>query len=383
MQDITVHLNNAERYTGKDAKNAKYKLQQAAEIFDEIEKKFGGQFEPSHSDFTAVKNRFTELSKKADEQGVSEENTVAAAAGSEEAKERQAAEWIPKFREYLSYEGQEGHNPSKLVFVPGTSEPEKFSDAQKRYEAFKAFYEGYKKTDFPNGKTWELEDLAENQAPLRIKSFEGEFGSRIESVAGDAGNEIDAAMGQLEKDNGWKFDKTIKPNLVDHKWMTSIQEATQKVIVALGEGDPKRKEIQEKFDALVAKDRENRQIRKERTFMTPDRYAGDDIEELKKKAESLVKNDKAEGGDPIRSTIISENWQEQTFDEWTDTTQTTLRKRTTRSVTGQVAAKTSDGGVLLITVALAKDKQIDGSWSELYGNLHQYADPMLEANVKK
>ncbi|HIJ21057.1 MAG TPA: hypothetical protein HPP58_08420, partial [Deltaproteobacteria bacterium] len=148
------------------------------------------------------------------------------------------------------------------------------------------------------------------------------------------------------------------------------------------ESDPKRKEIQAKFDALVAKDKENRQIRKERTFMTPDRYTGGDMGELKKKAESLVKNDKKEGGEPLRCTIISENWQEQTVEEWTDTTKTTWRRRTTRSITAQVAAKTADG-VRLITVALAKDKQSDGSWSALYGNLHQYSDPMLESNVNK
>ena len=189
-------------------------------------------------------------------------------------------------------------------------------------------------------------------------------------------------MAQLEKDNGWKSDKAIKPNLVDHKWMTSIRETTEKVAAALPESDPKRKEIEAKFDALVTKDKENREIRKERTFMTPDRYAGGDIGALKKKAEDLVKNNKKEGGDPLRCTIISENWQEQTVEEWTDTTKTTWRRRTTRGITAQVAAKTADG-VRLITVALAENKQSDGNWGPLYGNLHQYSDTMLESNVNK
>lgn len=382
LKDITKALNNAEKYASENAKKANYQLNKASELFDEIEQNYKGQFDPVDPDFATVQTRFNELTGKVNDQGAAEAKAKTDAAEAKAANEKQSEEWVTKFQGYLSYTGQEGYNPDQVVFVPGTSEPEKFADAQKRYEAFKAFYEEYKKTEFPNGRTWKLEDLADNQAPLRLKNFEEGFASRIESVSGDAEKDIDTAMGQLEKDNGWRSDKTIKPNLVDHKWMTSIREATQKVITALGESDPRGNEIQAKFDALVAKDNENRQIRKERTFMTPDRYTGNDLNELKKKAESLVKKDKKEGGDPLRCTITSENWQEQTVKEWTDTTKTTWRIRTTRSVTSQVAARTSDG-IRLITVALAKDKQSDGKWGALYGNLHQYSDPMLESNVNK
>lgn len=382
LQEITGHLNSAERYASSNAKNANHKLQQAVPLFDEIEKNYGGKFDPAHPDFVAVQKRFDELTAQVAAQGAVEAKAKADAAGAKAAKEKQSAEWIAKFQEYLAYPGQEGHNPEKLVFVPGTSEPEKFADAQQRFEAFTEFYEEYKRTEFPNGKTWELEDLADNQAPLLMKNFTESFADRVASVSGHAEKEIDAAMRQLEQDNGWKSDKTVKPNLIDHKWMSSIREATQKVLAALGESDPKRQEIQAKFDALVAKDNENRQIRKERTFMIPDRYTGNDIDELKDKAESLVQNDKQEGGTPLRCTIISENWQEETVEEWTDTSRTTLRIRTTRRLTSQVAAKTADG-VRLITVALAKDKQRDGGWGPLYGNLHQYSDPMLESNVNK
>ncbi|MBT3178225.1 MAG: hypothetical protein HOG03_08045 [Desulfobacula sp.] len=76
------------------------------------------------------------------------------------------------------------------------------------------------------------------------------------------------------------------------------------------------------------------------------------------------------------------NWQEQTVEEWTDTSKTKWRIRTTRSLTAQVAAKTQDG-FKLITVALAKDRRSDGSWGPLYGNLHQYSQPMLESNINK
>ncbi len=56
--------------------------------------------------------------------------------------------------------------------------------------------------------------------------------------------------------------------------------------------------------------------------------------------------------------------------------------RARENVTAQVAARASDG-VRLITVALAQDELGNGGWGPLYGNLHQYSDPMLEENVNK
>ncbi len=382
LKDITRHLDSAERYTGTDAEKAQYKLGQAEELFAEIDRMYAAQFDPANPDYTAVKNRYTKLTGMAAEQGAAEAKAEADAAGAKAAKEKQSDEWVAKFRQYLSYSGNEGHNPEKLVYVPGTSEPEKFADAKKRYEAFKKFYEEYKSTDFPAGKTWALEDIADNQAPRRLQEFEEGFASRMGSVAERAESEISKAMAQLEKDNGWQSDKSIKPNLVDHKWMQTIGEATEEAVSALGPEDPKAKQIQAKFAALRAKDKENRQIRKDRTFMTPDRYTGNDISALKKKAKALVKDNTKEGGTPLRCTVIAENWREETVHEWTDTSRTAKRWRTTRHQTAQVAAKTSTG-VRLITVALAQDKQSDNNWGPLYGNLHQYSDPMLEANVKK
>jgi len=382
LKDITRILNRAEPYATSDAEDAGYQLRRAAELFGEIERKYGGQFDRANPDFAAVQNRFNDLTAQTARQGAAEARAAADEEAGKAAREKQSKEWIAKFSEYLSYPGQEGHNPDKLVFVPGTSEPEKFAEAKDHYRAFKAFYDKYQQTEFPNGKTWQLEDLADNEAPRRLKDFEEGFSDRIEAVSANAEKEIDAAMRQLEEDNGWKADNTIKPNLVDQRWMTAIREAADKGITALGESDPKSKELQAKLDALLAKDKENRRIRKERTFMIPDRYAGGDIDELKRKAESLVENNKKEGGDPLRCTIISENWQEETVEEWTDTSRTVWRIRTTRNITGQVAARTPDG-VRLITVALAQDKQSDGSWGAIYGNLHQYSDPMLESNVNK
>ncbi|MBU1711093.1 MAG: hypothetical protein KKE17_13905 [Proteobacteria bacterium] len=380
LEGINENLDNADEYAGKDANNANRWLKEAESSFAYIDRMYANQFDPTHPDYVAVKNRYNELVNKVAAQGNAEIKAEADAAGAEAAKEKKSEEWVAKFREYLAYSSGEGHNPAKLVFVPGTSEPEKFADAKKRYEAFKKFYEEYKKTDFPNGRTWALEDIADNQAPMRLKDFEEGFASRMGSVSERAESEISAAMAYLEKDNGWKSDKSIRPNLLDHKRMTSIGEETKNAVTALGT-DPKAQQVQTKFDALVAKDKGNRQIRMERTYMTPDKYTGKDIQSLKEKATSLVKSNNKEGGNPLRCTIIDENWREESVEEWTDTSKTTLRWRTTRHQTAQVAA--ASDGVRLITVALAQDKLSDGGWGPLYGNLHQGSDPMLESNVSK
>ncbi len=384
LSKITIHLKEAEAdlANGKRAKNAQYQIDKAGDIFAMIDKRYAEKFDPNHPDYVKIKNHYNALTAKVETQAIAETQAKIDAAGAKDAREKQSAEWVPKFQEYLAYSTSEGHNPAKLVFVPGTSEPEKFDDAKKRYEAFKKFYEEYKKTDFPNGKTWQLEDIADNQAPSRLKDFEEGFASRMGSVSERAEGEINAAMTYLEKDNGWKSDKSIRPNLLDSKRMTSIREETKNAVTALGADDPKAKQVQANFDALVAKDKENRQIRMGRTFMTPDVYTGKDIKALKKKAVTLVRGNNKEGGKPLRCTIIAENWREETVEEWTDTSKTKLRWRTTRHETAQVAAKTSNG-VRLITVALAQDKQSDGKWGPLYGNLHQGSDPMLESNVNK
>jgi len=116
----------------------------------------------------------------------------------------------------------------------------------------------------------------------------------------------------------------------------------------------------------------------EQTFMTPDRYAGADMAALKGKAGQIVAA-KHPGAAALRVTVISPDWKEQTLVEYTDSTRTALRVRTTRSVTAQVAAKTN-GSVRLHTVDISRDRRADGSFGELYGHI-MFTDAMLEKNV--
>jgi hypothetical protein len=115
--------------------------------------------------------------------------------------------------------------------------------------------------------------------------------------------------------------------------------------------------------------------------MDPDRFTADNVDELRRKAEEIIK-DKSANGKALRITLPAENWQQENVLEWTDTSRTTLRYRTTRFMTAQAAAKSPDGKVYLHGVHLANDLQSDGSWGPLHGHI-MWSDWMAEKNVDK
>jgi hypothetical protein len=386
LRDIDRELDGLERRMGGEMSESliqqvNYKLQTVDNLFAEIDKNYSGQFSPEHPDYQAARARREAMEAAAAKASGDLAAAKSAAGEAEQRKKAQSAQWTAKLRPYVASKGTPGYSEEKYLVVPGTSEPEKFPAAIENYNDVKALYEAYQKTEFPDGKTWELEDLAEKKIPYAIKTFESSLESHLGIIIGQAEERIDQAMAYLDRDTGWKSDPAKIPNLLDHKRRESI-EGLVKNVAALGSaGGDKVGVLQKGFEALLEKDQANRQIRKERTYMKPDRFQGSRAGDIKAKAEALVKRDEA-GGQPLRTTIISEDWKEETVKEWTDTTKTAWRVRTTQSVTAQVAAKGSTG-VRLYTVHVAKDKRTDGSWGPLYGNLHQYSHLMLEQNVHK
>ncbi len=302
----------------------------------------------------ATKARYAELEGKIKDQAAAESTAQAETANAAAAQQRQSAQWIARFRPFLAYPGQEGHDPGQLVFVPGTADPEKFAQAQRRYEAFKAFYAEYRQAEFPNGKTAELEELAERAAPERLRAFEEGFADRERSVVTEAKQQIAAALQQLDHDSRWKTDSAIKPPLIDAKWMASIDAAVANVAAALGEAAPQTVEVRENYAALVAKDRELRALRAARTTLSPSIYAAPDQDELTEKAKQIVVADRA-GAKVLKVSLPKDAWADKTVEGWTDTTKTVWQVKTFREINAQVAAK-DPTGVYLHAVYLARDK---------------------------
>ena len=383
IRDIKREMDQVKRYLSKgtesSAKQAQYILGGVQSLFDDIDKKYGDQFDTSHPDYAAAKERFDRLEGDTNAALAAAAKSNTDAEADEAAKKKQSAEWIPKFQAYLSYPGNEGHDPNLLVYVPGTSEPEKFADAQKRYEAFKSFYESYQAAEFPHGKTWKLETLAEKDGPQRLVDFQKQFADRVGTVFGEAEKHISEAMAYLEKKNGWKNDPSVKPPLIDKNRMNAIDNLVKNVNSALGSGSPEAAKINRSYAALTAQDKEYRKIRAERTFLSPDIYSGGDKKDLLKKARAIIANEKP-GSKVLRVTIYKDGWEEKTVEGWRDTSRTQWEKKTFREINANAGARDATG-VYLYTIYLAQDKTSTG-WSNLYGHI-MYSDPMAEENVDK
>ena len=147
---------------------------------------------------------------------------------------------------------------------------------------------------------------------------------------------------------------------------------------ATAAGNPTVELMPQRLADIEKRDAAIRELRKSRILMKPDQFAGPELADIKSKAAELVLKDHADAK-VLSTTVISPDWKEESVIESTDTTNTALRHRITRSVTAQVAGKTADA-VTLFTVYVAADKRTDGTWGPLYGNV-MYTDAMLEKNI--
>ena len=111
--------------------------------------------------------------------------------------------------------------------------------------------------------------------------------------------------------------------------------------------------------------------------MKPDSFRGQESQALKKLAETIVL-DAHPNAEILRIHIVSSDWTTERVEEWTDTTKTAWRVRTTRGVNAQVAVRL-DGQCLLYTIFLHQDT-IDGAVNPLTGHI-MFTDRMLEKNL--
>jgi len=295
--------------------------------------------------------------------------------GAARAKQEEACRpWVEKLRPYVEV----GAGSQKyLVSGITLSEP----DIQQRAGLLKeaqALWPEYEKAEFPLGKTDRLLAL-EAKMQERLKEMPDELQRSRTLISGDIEKEFDRILNYLTRDTGWKNDVTKKPNIVMERDVTPLEKAIERYAATVDAGDAKLATLKQKLAQVKEQDQQNRAARAERTFMNPDRFEGEGIDELRQKVEEVVQ---AADGKVLRITLPAENWQEESVIEWTDTSRTQLRHRVTRFMTAQAAAKGTDDKVYLHGVNLANDQQSDGSWGPLKGHL-MWSDWMAQQNVDK
>jgi len=224
--------------------------------------------------------------------------------------------------------------------------------------------------------------LAEHARQLRyaLDSFAKSHRSFVEESVTAAGEMLEYQERFLKTQEAKAAEGKEQP-LTLQKDQLAESRTKVNLAVALAPADDGRiPKLRARWTDLEKRDAAIRKARVAHTRITPDRYTGRDLKELKAKAEHIV-TEAISGPKVLRITVISADWKEESVLEHTDTTRTALRFRTTRSVTAQVAAKVG-AEVKLLTLDISKDRQSDGSWGALYGHV-MFTDPMLEENVGK
>lgn len=284
--------------------------------------------------------------------------------------------WLSRLEPFVTSMG------AKNLIVSFTSSVQMIEEQQKIFDEASKLFAQYLNTEFPQGKSPQLQRV-EDELADRLAKFPETQQRSLNAQAGNAGDKLDQEINFLQNNSEWKTDTSKQPYFLSDERINDAQKLVDTAVSLLPAGDPGTAEIQNKMETLLTMNNERRKVHAARTRMLPDTFKGDGKNDIKEKAKALVVA-KINGSTILRATIISEDWKEETVEEWTDTTKSARRIRTTRSVTAQVAAKKDDGDVRLYTLHVAKDRRADGSWGQLYGNLHSdLGDLMLEGNVNK
>ena len=380
MKDINRELDLIEKSIGvKQLKSVRYKYEGVQNHFDSIQRQYGGQFSPDHPQYKAAVERYAAVGLRIDTEGDRQADASHAAAGAQEEMAAKSDLWLQKFAPYMSAAYYpSGHKPSRPLIYPGTSQPELYAEAEKRYEELKEIYDEFLRSGFPEEKPWPLSQAVAD-VKYALENYESSMEGNISSIVGDAEKNIDQAMVQVTRNQEWKTDKNVMPDLVDEKWLERIAVMVEKSARALKPGDPQLTALEEKFAELKTIDQQHRTIRADRRFVKAERYQGKDRKELQREARRIVASER---NNPkiLQVSIYSDEWKEESVREFTDTTKTAVRHRVTRMINAQVAAE-QEGRVMLHTLHIAKDKK-GNDWGRLYGHI-MYSDPMAAKNVGK
>ena len=295
--------------------------------------------------------------------------------GEAKAKQRQACkEWVEKLQVYV----ESGAGSRKYLIAGVTASEVQIKEQEALLKEAQKLWSDYQKAAFPLGKTPQLVRL-EKDMQDRLAQMPEVLRKSRSLLAGDLEGELDRVLVYLNKDTGWKDDTSKTPNIVMKRDMEPLYMALERYAGTVDESDPKLATLKDKIAQIEKTDEKNRAIRAERTFMEPDRYKGNDADELRKKVNDIVKE---KSSTTLRITLRATDWKEKEILEWTDTTKTTARYRITKLMTAQAAAKDDDGKVFLHSVHLASDRKSDGSWGPLYGHI-MWSDWMAAENVNK
>ena len=343
----------------------------------EIERRYSGKYPPDHPEIVAMQNRINALEAQAGGRAAAKEQAEAAATQQAAAAGAASGDWLARLSPYTTGLGQPGYDDAKYMVPSATQEAE---EMQKRLGIFaeaSAALAAYRQANLGAQATAELQQVAEELATA-LRQFSESCVQYAEMDLGEADTQI-GYLEQFVRDQDAKMQAGEPVLYPDRYSLERIQAILDRAAGLVKPGDPRLASAQARYEALKAADARLRAARAADTRLRPDAYAGGDAADLKRLAEQIVSR-AAPGIRILKTAVVSADWQQESVVEWTDTTQTALRHRTTRSVTAEVAARLN-ANTKLYTLDLSQDLQAGGGWGPLQGHV-MFSDPMLEENVK-
>lgn len=379
LKGVASSIDSAKQWLDRgNVRSARNTLNRAAEQMREIEERYAGKFPPDHPDVVAVKETLETL-----EQAVAAEEAKAGAAKAEAAaRAAQAAqaseEWAGRLKPYATGAGQPGHDPDRYFIGGFTEEEAEMNRRAALYPEVRNLMAEYREKGPGEDASDTLKETV-RQLEYQLSSFAGSLKSAGETYLREARTQIDFLHRRAEEESA-KIGKGTPPLPLSQDAVGRSKQLLDRAARILGDDAPEIVESRTKYERILEMDGKIRTARLSETRMLPDRFSGKDAGEIRDKAAAVLR-EKKPGIRILRVTLIHPDWTEESVTEWTDTTHSALRHRTTRFLSVQAAGKLGSE-TKIYTIYVAKDRRTDGSWSPLYGHV-MYEDPILEENVNK
>lgn len=292
------------------------------------------------------------------------------------AQEAACKEWEDRLAPYFD----SGMISDKRLIASATVDSQQIARQKELFEEVKALSAMYQKAEFPQGKTHRLQGLEEEMMEA-LEEFPKAMAQSQAMMSGDVGKRLDQVLRHMSQDTAWKEDSKKKPRVIMERDLEPLRKAVTEYSGTVQPGDGTLVELQQKLKTIEEQNAESRAICAERTFQRADGYTGSDIKDLKEKAKAVA----AEAHPKAKIhliTVPSKEWAVEDVVEFTDTSNTAVRRRITRSVRAEISLKDGDGKAWLQEVYLGQDKLPDGGWSAVKAHT-TWADPMAVENLGK
>lgn len=358
--------------------SARSALGNAQGLIGEIEQNYGTQIPMDHPDILATKALVAELQAKFDESDAQIASEKQAAANDAAAAQEASDQWLAKLKPYAMGLSSTEHDPERYFIGSYTDDMDEMNERARISLLVQAEMEDYRKNGPGEDASDQLKEMV-RKLDYELVTFKDSCDTMAHSNLEQAEKDIDYLIGRMDEESK-KIGTNQLPILMDKISFENARRPLDRAANLMGSDNERIIAVEKKYSEMLTKDAALRKARIADTRMIADKYSGSDAADLKKKAQEIVLA-KYASAKALRTTLINDDWREESVVEWTDTTKSALQHRVTRYMAGQVAAKIGDE-TKIYTVHVAKDRRTDGSWGALKGHI-MFEDPILEENVKK